>query len=277
MRLDNDFSTDLCDPDIWRGFHDEFEALAREELATARAGIKGEVLVAYVSYEGTTNDIGDWLVYGTPSERLRSDFDSIAARAGLALHPPRGVNPAHYWLRSLFLDLLGNRSKYLLFAKAPNESGIIQPVCAASAMFCNRLVAKSAALVAAQIKETVRQSRAHEKPVAVLSDNVRLGRRRAKLVAKLIKELNALRPHMQIADEDYSRLRNRFPKYQVFKICERNPSASEFVKRVADRPRVHTLAYELAAVHFGIAPATVKTAWKRYKPKASRGLKRKRA
>ncbi len=38
---------------------------------------------------------------------------------------------------------------------------------------------------AAQIKETVPQSRAHEKPVAVLSNDVRLGRRRAKLVAKL--------------------------------------------------------------------------------------------
>jgi hypothetical protein len=96
------------------------------------------------------------------------------------------------------------------------------------------------------------------------------GRRRAKLVGRLIEELNALRPLMQIPEEDYPKLRAKNPKYRVFKICEKNPGASEHVKRVCDRPSINRLAYELAAVDCGVSASTIETAWKRYKPKGSR-------
>jgi hypothetical protein len=256
----------LGDPNIWRGFHDEFRGLAHEELAAARAGRRGHVLVANVSYEGPNDELGQWQVYGTRNERLRSAFDSISARAGLALQPPHGIDPRHYWLRHLFFNLLENRSKYV-FQTAGNERGTIQPVCAASAMFCNRLVAESVALIAVQARVVARRPRASDTTGVGLENYVLIGRRRAKLVAKLIKELNALRPHMQIAEEDYSQLRKKYPKYEVFKICEKNPLASEFVKMLANRTRVNKLAYQLAAAHFGVSAATIETAWKRYKPK----------
>jgi hypothetical protein len=102
-----------------------------------------------------------------------------------------------------------------------------------------------------------------------LSNAKILGIRRAKLVARLIKELNALRPHLQIPEEDFPRLRKQHPRYQVFKICKEHPGAAKWINLVCERRRVESLAWELAAIECGVSPATVKTAWKRYKPKPS--------
>ena len=105
----------------------------------------------------------------------------------------------------------------------------------------------------------------------VTSTNAQIvGRERARMVRRLITELNALRPHIQIPDEDLPRLREQHSKYLVFKICKNHPSASEWVKRLPERRGVNTLAYELAAIQFGVRSATIETAWKKYK-RRSRG------
>jgi hypothetical protein len=92
------------------------------------------------------------------------------------------------------------------------------------------------------------------------------GHERARTVAKLIKELNALRPHMQVADDDYPKLSHQYPRYLVFKICKKHPPAVSWVKLLPERRSVNSIAHELAAVLFGVRAPTIQTAWKRYKP-----------
>jgi hypothetical protein len=94
------------------------------------------------------------------------------------------------------------------------------------------------------------------------------GKRRADLVGKLIVELNALRPLMQVPEDDYPLLCRQNPEYEVFKICAKHPSASQWVKFLPDRRRVEGLAFELAAAALGVKSPTIQTAWKHYKPKA---------
>jgi hypothetical protein len=94
-----------------------------------------------------------------------------------------------------------------------------------------------------------------------------MGRRRAKLVATLVKELNVLRPLMEIPEDDYPKLLEQNPNYEVFKICKKMPSAARWVKLLPDRRTVHTIAYELAAAKLAVKSATIATAWKRYKPR----------
>jgi hypothetical protein len=104
----------------------------------------------------------------------------------------------------------------------------------------------------------------------VNSKAVERGCERAKLVGKLIGELNALRPHMEVPEDDYPVLKKQHPKYRVFKICEKHPAAAKFVHLVRDRRSVHSLAFEIAAIECQVRPATIKSAWKKYKPKQFR-------
>jgi hypothetical protein len=101
-----------------------------------------------------------------------------------------------------------------------------------------------------------------EEPSTVLE-----GRKRAKLVGILIKELKALRPQMQIAEDDYPRLSKLHPQYTVFQICHQKPVAAHWVKLLPERRSINSLAYEIAAAHFGRTASTLETAWKDYKPR----------
>jgi hypothetical protein len=92
-----------------------------------------------------------------------------------------------------------------------------------------------------------------------------MGLRRAKLVKKLISELNALRPHMQLPDDDFPRLSQENPQYETFKICKEHPTAIRWVKLLPDRRTVQCLAWELAAVKCECSASTIQSAWKRYK------------
>jgi hypothetical protein len=91
------------------------------------------------------------------------------------------------------------------------------------------------------------------------------GLSRARLVARLISELNALRPLMEVPDEDFPKLAKEHPHYETFKICVKHPGASQWVKLLPDRRWVHTLAFQLAAAKCGVSAATIQTAWKRFK------------
>jgi hypothetical protein len=99
------------------------------------------------------------------------------------------------------------------------------------------------------------------------TDAERLGRRRAELVGQLIKELNALRPQLQVPDEDYPKLVAENPGYEAFKIAKNHPAAAKYIKQTPDRPRVNTLAYKIAAIHFSVSSETIKNAWRKYKPR----------
>jgi hypothetical protein len=92
------------------------------------------------------------------------------------------------------------------------------------------------------------------------------GHGRATVVAELIKELNALRPQMQLPEDDYENLSRQNARYLTFKICKQYPSAVNWVKMLPERRSVNTIAYELAGVHFSVRAPTIETAWKRYKP-----------
>jgi hypothetical protein len=103
-------------------------------------------------------------------------------------------------------------------------------------------------------------------PHGKITPSASKGRERAMVVAKLIKELNALRPQMQVPEDDYSELSRQNARYLVFKICKEHSAAAHWVKLLLERRSVNSIAYELAAVHFGVRAATIQTAWKRYKP-----------
>lgn len=119
-----------------------------------------------------------------------------------------------------------------------------------------------------EAREYEHAARKQPPSISSKSEAERLGRRRAQLVGQLITELNALKPELQVPEEDYTRLCSQYPDCQVFKICKQHATASKWVKLVPDRPRVNTLAYEIAAIHFGVTKATIQTAWKRYKPRS---------
>ena len=97
------------------------------------------------------------------------------------------------------------------------------------------------------------------------TDSVRLGRRRADLVKKIIDELNILKPQMQVPEDDYPRLMAENPSYEVFKIAKEDTSASRLIKLVSERHTVHDLAFRIAAIYFAKSPHTIKNAWKKYK------------
>jgi hypothetical protein len=101
----------------------------------------------------------------------------------------------------------------------------------------------------------------------ILSNAEAVSRKRAALVARLIKELNALRSHLQVPEEDFPRLAAQHPQYRVFTICKKHAGASKWVELLCVRRRVESLAWQLAAVECGVSTETIKTAWKRYKPR----------
>jgi hypothetical protein len=87
------------------------------------------------------------------------------------------------------------------------------------------LVANAAKQLAVQQNHV----RAHKSAVGSTSRAKRDGDKRAKIVARLLKELNALRPQMQVPEDDYPKLRRENPKYLVFKICKKRASAGSWV------------------------------------------------
>src|SRR5262249_28160079 len=139
-----------------------------------------------------------------------------------------------------------------------NECGTIDRPCEASADYCLKIENE-----ALRVKRAIRgfsEPATLSAHIAETADNwsseaERLGRRRARLVGQLIQELNALKPQLQVPDDDYSQLMNEFPHYEVFKICKNHPSAARFVKLLPDRPRVHSLAFEIAAISFSVSDA----------------------
>jgi hypothetical protein len=124
-------------PDVWRGLHDRFRALADEELTLAPQNSGDRWLRAYVDYRDKTKACGEWNLSQSIHENFHERFEVEATRAGIALGTGQMGEPLTLWLDHLFSDLLRHKSK-LLFA-ATEESGVIMRVCEASAICCARL------------------------------------------------------------------------------------------------------------------------------------------
>jgi hypothetical protein len=91
-------------------------------------------------------------------------------------------------------------------------------------------------------------------------------RARAITVAKLIKELNDLKPQMFEDESEYSRLRAVYPDFATFKIVEQRPDLKTKVLAIQGSTRHIRLAQELAAAHHGRQLSTIQDDWKRHKP-----------
>jgi hypothetical protein len=93
---------------------------------------------------------------------------------------------------------------------------------------------------------------------------------RAKTVARLIRELNTLKPQMLEDDAEYERLREQYPKHLTFQIAEDRPDLKTKVMAIRGSTRHIRLAQELAAARYGRELSTIQDDWKRHKPQEFR-------
>jgi hypothetical protein len=115
-------------------------------------------------------------------------------------------------------------------------------------------------------------SRATDPPSAEVSPGEKRGRRRFKLVLKVIRELKTLRPQMDDPTEDYEKLERRYRDFLVFKICRNYPKAKLWVETIQEARGIHKLAFALVALLEDKKPGTIERNWKEFKPKT--GLRR---
>jgi hypothetical protein len=90
---------------------------------------------------------------------------------------------------------------------------------------------------------------------------------RAKTVARIIHELDQLKPQMFEDESEYNRLRAQHPDFLTFKIAERRPDLKTKVLAIQGSTRHIRLAQELAAAHHGRQLSTIRDDWKDFKPK----------
>lgn len=89
---------------------------------------------------------------------------------------------------------------------------------------------------------------------------------RALTVAKLIGELDQLKPQMIEDRKEYARLEIQHPEFLSFKIAEKRPELKTKILAIRGSRRHIRLAEELAAAHHGRQLATIQDDWKDYKP-----------
>jgi hypothetical protein len=88
---------------------------------------------------------------------------------------------------------------------------------------------------------------------------------RAATVAKLIKELNDLKPRM-FDEAEYNELRRQYPGFLTFKTAESRPDLKIKVLAMRGSTRHIRLAQELAAAYHGRELSTIQDDWKDHKP-----------
>jgi hypothetical protein len=89
---------------------------------------------------------------------------------------------------------------------------------------------------------------------------------RASTVAKLIRELDRIRPQMYETEADYQGLRAQYPDYLTFSIADERPDLKTKVLAIRGSTRHIRLAQELAGAYYGRALATIQDDWKACKP-----------
>lgn len=93
--------------------------------------------------------------------------------------------------------------------------------------------------------------------------------KRARTVARIIDELNVLKPLM-FYESDYDELKRKHSKFITFKAAARRGELKEKVLNLQDQRRHYRLAQELAAAYHGRELSTLQTDWKKHKPKKFR-------
>jgi len=93
-----------------------------------------------------------------------------------------------------------------------------------------------------------------------------VARARADTVARLIRELNILKPQMLEDEQEYDLLQTRYPGNLCFQIAEARPDLKKKILFIRGSARHIRLSQELAAAHYGLSLETMKAAWKRQKP-----------
>jgi hypothetical protein len=91
-------------------------------------------------------------------------------------------------------------------------------------------------------------------------------RTRAQTVAKLIRELDILKPQMLEDEPEYSRLKDQYPGFQTFLFVKARPDLKQKVLCLRASTRHIRLAQELAAAHYGKQLSTIQDDWKHHKP-----------
>jgi hypothetical protein len=89
---------------------------------------------------------------------------------------------------------------------------------------------------------------------------------RALTVARLIRELDALKPQMFEDKAEYEKLRAQHPKFLAFEIAEARPDLKLKILAIRGSIRHVRLAQELAAAHHGRQLSTIQEDWKNFKP-----------
>jgi hypothetical protein len=93
-----------------------------------------------------------------------------------------------------------------------------------------------------------------------------INRVRARTVAKVIEELDILRP-LILGPKDYLDLRPKFADFVTFEVTERHPALKDKLLHIQDHSRRHyRLAQEIAGAYHGRKLTTIQTDWKRFKP-----------
>jgi hypothetical protein len=103
----------------------------------------------------------------------------------------------------------------------------------------------------------------------VKSRSILPSKKRARTVARIIDELNILKPSMYY-ESDYDELKRKYSKFITFKMAAIRGDLKEKVLNLQDHRRHYRLAQELAAAYHGRAPSTLQTDWKKHKPKKFR-------
>jgi hypothetical protein len=99
-----------------------------------------------------------------------------------------------------------------------------------------------------------------------IKKNLNPSERRAHTVAKIIEELDILKPGMTGSELDYDGLRRDHPRFLTFRIAGQHPELKEKVLSLQGNRRHFRLAQELVARKYGRELNTVQMDWKRHKP-----------
>jgi hypothetical protein len=98
------------------------------------------------------------------------------------------------------------------------------------------------------------------------SESIGVKQARAATAAKVIKELNLLKPQMFEDESEYQRLRSQHPGFLSFNVADARPDLKRKILAIQGSPKHIRLAQEIAAAHHGCAVATIQDDWKDYKP-----------
>ena len=93
--------------------------------------------------------------------------------------------------------------------------------------------------------------------------------KRALTIERVITELSILKPQMY-GESDYQRLNQENPSFLTFEVAAKRADLKIKVLNLLDHQQYYRLAFELAAAHHDKQPSTLKTDWKKHKPKEFR-------